>query len=331
MQEDYWKGYLSTRPTYGTDFYQLIYDYHARHSTHPSTFSLAHDVGAGPGHVSRKLASRFSHVVVSDKDRSVVDYARRNLSSTGNVQNTTKLSSCSSQFSYMVSGGEDLWQIAAPESADLIVCALMFPLMNTSSAMDCFRRLLKPNGTLAVWFYGRAHFAEPEYLSTCQPLLDRLINHHFSRVIGAQSGEGSEQWKRTTNRIASWLDYLPFDKRHWYGVERRKWNKTWAEMGFFGHEACHFSIKPAVYDKKRNNLPTVEEETVIELEDRNLWKKDWTACEVRQFVRFIFPFPFSFDLHDKAVESVWSDLEQEMGGPEARRAFSWPAVLAAKK
>jgi hypothetical protein len=72
---------------------------------------------------------------------------------------------------------------------------------------------------------------------------------------------------------------------------------------------------------------------VIELEDRNLWKKDWTACKVRQFVRFIFPFPFSFDLHDKAVEAVWSDLEQEMGGPEARRALSWPAVLilAAKK
>lgn len=328
-QEDYWKGYLSTRPTYGKDFYQAIYNYHSRHSVSPSYF-LAHDVGAGPGHVSRKLASKFSHVVVSDKDRNVVDYTRRNLSPTGSATKPSSSPSSSSQFSYIVSKGEDLWQMAPPESADLIVCSLMFPLMETSNAMDCFRRLLKPNGTLAIWFYGRAHFAEPEYLSTCQPLLDRIINHHFSRVIQAQGREGSEQWKHTANRIASWLDYIPFDKRHWYGVERRKWNRTWAEMGFFGREACHFSIQPEVHPLR---FSAVEGDTVIELDDRNLWRKNWTVAEVRQFVRFIFPFPFSFDLHDKVLEAVWSDLEQEMGGRETRRVFSWPAVLvlAARK
>jgi trans-aconitate 3-methyltransferase len=130
-QGDYWKGYLSARPTYDTDFYHIIYDYHTQHST-SSSFSLAHDVGAGPGHVSRELASRFSHVVVSDNDMSTVDYARWNLSPTAIA---IRSSPFSSQFSYMVSGGEELWQIAPPKSADLIVWSLVFPLMNTTTGM----------------------------------------------------------------------------------------------------------------------------------------------------------------------------------------------------
>ncbi|KAJ5645823.1 hypothetical protein N7490_002195 [Penicillium lividum] len=40
----YWHGYLTTRPKYTDDFYQLIYDYHARSSK--QSFSVAHDVGA---------------------------------------------------------------------------------------------------------------------------------------------------------------------------------------------------------------------------------------------------------------------------------------------
>ncbi|RAQ50058.1 hypothetical protein AFGD_011945 [Aspergillus flavus] len=310
-QEDvshYWKGYLATRPKYTDTFYNLIYDYHASHSQSSlPPFSVAHDVGAGPGQVSAKLAQRFSHVVVSDNNENHVNYAKHFLSTT---------SVPPSRFSFAVAKGEDLGCKYPPASADLVVSALMFPLMDTMSALRSFHTLLKPGGTLAVWFYGRAHFAELEYAGLCQPLLDRIINHHFSGVITGGSPEHTAGWKHVADGIASWLDYIPFAEENWGFVERHKWNTKWTSLGFFGNEACDFSVEP------RSSV--TDTDTVIERDDRSLWRKDWDVGQLREFVRYIYPFQ---GMEEEYVKPLWAQLEREMGGLHARRAFSWPVVL----
>ncbi|GAB1195204.1 hypothetical protein APSETT444_004459 [Aspergillus pseudonomiae] len=310
-QEDvshYWRGYLATRPKYTDAFYDLIYNYHASHSQpKPPSFSIAHDVGAGPGQVSAKLAQRFSHVVVSDNNENHVNYAKHFLSNT---------SVPASRFSFAVEKGEDLGSKYPPASADLVVSALMFPLMDTMSALRSFHALLKPGGTLAIWFYGRAHFAELEYAGLCQPLLDRIINHHFSGVIAGGGPEHTAGWKHVADGIASWLDYIPFANEDWGSVERHKWNAEWTSLGFFGNEACNFAVEP------RSSV--TDAEVVIDRDDRCLWRKDWDVGQLREFVQYIYPFQ---GMEEESVKPLWAQLEREMGGLHARRAFSWPVVL----
>ncbi|EEQ31210.1 putative trans-aconitate 3-methyltransferase [Microsporum canis] len=306
---DYWEGYLSTRPTYSEDFYERIYRYHASHAgPSSSSFSVVHDVGAGPGQVSAQLARRFSHVVVSDTSENHLDYARHSLSSMDGIP--------ASRFAYCVSTGEELSSKFPPSSADLIVCPLMFPLMDTKAGLESFQALLKPNGTLAIWFYSRAHFAEPEYARACQPLLDRIINHHYAGEIQGSGPQHSAKWKPVADGIASWLDNVPFVEENWHSVERWKWNKSWTEMGFFTQAACDFKLEPT--------SSVGAKDKVFEIEDRNLWRKDWDVSQLRKFVGHLFPFAH---MDEKPVEQTWTDLTREMGGAQARRAFSWPLVL----
>ncbi|EFQ99571.1 hypothetical protein MGYG_02583 [Nannizzia gypsea CBS 118893] len=306
---DYWEGYLSTRPSYGDEFYNRIYKYHASHAgSSPASFSVAHDVGAGPGQVSAQLARRYSHVVVSDVCENHLEYARHYLSADAGLP--------PSQFTYSVSTGEELGAKFPRASADLIVCPLMFPLMDRDAALESFQSLLKPNGTLAVWFYSRAHFSEPEYAQTCQPLLDRIINNHYAREIQGNGPEHSAKWKPVADSIASWLDDIPFVDGQWHSVERWKWNSSWTNMGFFTQDACDFKLEPT--------SSVGEKDKVIKIEDRGLWRKDWDAGQLRKFVRHLCPFR---DLDEKPTEQTWTELTKAMGGAQAKRAFSWPLVL----
>ncbi|KAL4865661.1 hypothetical protein BDV12DRAFT_199954 [Aspergillus spectabilis] len=302
----YWQGYLKTRPKYPVSFLDRIYRYHASHAR-TSLFGTAHDVGAGPGQVSAQLALKFAHVVVSDSSAEHVTLAESYLQRTAISP---------SKFEFTVSRGEDLGSRYPPGSADLIVCALMFPLMDTVAALKSFRTLLKPGGTLAIWFYGRAHFSEPKYAPTCQALLDAIINHHFAGVIKGGGPESRAECKRVADSIASWLDYIPFSEDEWVAVERHKWNRSWASLGFFGHEAGDFAFEP------ESNVR--DSELVDEREDRNLWRKDWDAAQLKEFVQYIYPFEC---MDEDPVVPLWNDLVVAMGGLHARRAFSWPVAI----
>ncbi|EFE45032.1 conserved hypothetical protein [Trichophyton verrucosum HKI 0517] len=305
----YWEGYLSTRPVYGDKFYNRIYEYHAAHAgSSPASFSTAHDVGAGPGQVSVQLARKFSHVVVSDPSENYLEYASHYLSAQEGLS--------PSQFTYSVSTGEELGANFPPASADLVVCPLMFPLMDCNAALTSFQSLLKPNGTLAIWFYSRVHFSEPEYAQTCQPLLDRIINHHYGREIQGNGPEHSAKWKPVADQIASWLDNVPFAEAEWHSVERWKWNRSWTDMGFFTQGACDFKVEPTSC--------VGEKEKVIEVEDRNFWRKDWDVSQLRKFVYHMCPFR---DMEREAMGETWAELATRMGGAQAQRAFSWPVVL----
>ncbi|EGE07709.1 hypothetical protein TEQG_06692 [Trichophyton equinum CBS 127.97] len=243
---DYWEGYLSTRPVYGDKLQQ-----HLRVPRRPCRVIASlvlncprRGCRAGPG-----ISPARSQVLPCCRERPQREPSR-------------------------VSTGEELAAKFPPASADLVVCPLMFPLMDCNAALTSFQSLLKPNGTLAIWFYSRVHFSEPEYAQTCQPLLDRIINHHYGREIQGNGPEHSAKWKPVADQIASWLDNVPFAEAEWHSVERWKWNRSWTDMGFFTQGACDFKVEPTSC--------VGEKEKVIEIEDRNFWRKDWDVPPASQ-------------------------------------------------
>ena len=301
----YWGLYMATRPNYSQDFYSLMYEYHASHST---SFAVAHDVGTGPGQVAAQLASRFDHVIASDNNSAHLDVARRRLSTFPPTHITFSLST-----------GEDLTSQHPPKCADFIAAAEMFPLMDATSALSSFASLLKPGGTLAIWFYGRPHFAERQYAIKCQRILDSIMDHSFAKAIKGGGPAKKAGWKRAADGMASWLDYIDFPLRDWENVRRMKWNPQMT-MPFFGPDACDFDIEPV------QNIG--EKDEVSETEDLGFWKNEWDMAGVKEFVSASFPTSKDTKgMVDKVMDDYFKDLTEAMGGEHEVRAFSWPVVL----
>lgn len=171
-EQEYWNAYEAMRPKYAdSSFLEHIYDYHVSKSHGPCFFDVAHEVACGSGKATVEIAKRFKQVIASDSNASSLDALRKQFQLTGN------------HIQYTQCTAEQLHLHHPVESADFISAAQCFPLFDSTAAISGFARVLKPNGTLAIWFYGRLHFSEQEYKLTCQPLFDRILNLIFAKVI----------------------------------------------------------------------------------------------------------------------------------------------------
>lgn len=308
-EDDYWRLYEATRPRYADSrFLDRIFNYHQSNGASAS-FDVAHDVGCGSGVVAAELARRFTHVVASDNNASSLDAARRLL---------TK-SNPDVGISFTQCEGEAIAQHYPPQSADLICAAECLPLMDDKVALEAFASILKPGGTLAIWFYGRPHFSEPEFASTCQPVFDSIMDRTFSKVINGFGPKRTESWRKTASGMASELDYLDFSTGQWENVERRKWNSKNAEMSFFTPKACDFELEIV------SNVS--ESEKVIEVEDPDMWGSSWDIQGVKRFVDFCFPNIKELVDEDDGFQRLFEELAEKMGGRGTTRTYTWPTVL----
>ncbi|RAH83294.1 hypothetical protein BO86DRAFT_408806 [Aspergillus japonicus CBS 114.51] len=240
----YWNHYLRTRPTYPASFYNQIYDYHtsASPSSTAPTFTLAHDIGPGPGHVAHALSHQFPHVNVSDIDPRHLTYAQH-------LHHTNSPSTTTTKFTYTLTRAEHLATHFPRASADLILGALLFPLL--------------PSPTTA-----RHRPPRPPPSSNLQgPLLDGIVDRLYQSVIRRATETQRASYKREADAAASWLDSLAFAAGEWRAVRRYTWNRGWARMGFFTGRAGGFVVEPV----KRVRAG---EEVVVEVEDRGLWRRD---------------------------------------------------------
>ena len=180
--EQYWESYLEARPKYANgNFYDKIFAYHQAHS---GCYNVAHDIGTGPGQVAAVLSDRFEHVVASDLNQTHLDVCQHRNSSNRN------------KISCVLCSGEQISSHISSRSVDTVFCAEALALMNTEQALDAFAKILKPDGTLAVWYYGRPIFSDRE----CQRIYDEMVNILFGHIIkGGESPIKSEQWKRTSD------------------------------------------------------------------------------------------------------------------------------------
>ncbi|KAL9072735.1 MAG: hypothetical protein Q9157_004995 [Trypethelium eluteriae] len=285
----FWDTYISTRPNYSEAFYNLIY---ARRTKHSNSRAVAHDIGYGGGQVVAELASRFTHAIASDNNDIHLPFARRRLAS---------LPASSISFTY--TKGEDLTAHYPPQSANMITAAKAMVPMDENVGSKTIALVLKSDGTLAFWFYGRPTFLEPEYYHACQPILSEIVTHNWS--------------KRAAEGMASWLDYLAFNPTDWDDLQRFKKN-TYATLPFSGREACRF-------DNKAVSNRTNEERVTIH-EDPEFWKVSWNAIELKKYMSILFP-GFKDAAGDGPGETeigrLFNELTLQMGSERADEGLEW--------
>ena len=308
--EAYWDDYMAARAKYSSDFYDRIMAYHKAHNS-SQTHGVAHDVGTGPGQVAAELCKHFTSVVASDTNATHLAIASTRLEKAG----------LKNQVTWENSGAEDIASRYPAGSATILTAAECLPLLDVPRAMSAFAHLLQPGGTLAVWFYGRPAFSEPEYAATCQPILNDIIDLTFEKVVKGGNSVHKAAWKSATDTLESWLDNVALSSDTWRDIYRYKWNPH-LPMPVIGPNACDYPIESSSrVDEGR--------EKVVKIDDMQFWPESWDVSEVRRFVECLIP---SFE-EQKAkgvyahIEPKYEELARAMGGKDAKRAFTWPVVL----
>ena len=299
----YWDDYLATRPKYDERIFKPLVEHH---TSNGGSFDKALDIGSGAGSAVEGLLKHFHHVVSSDNDPMSQEFTRKRFSD-----------KTDSQLSYTLSKGEDLIQYHEPESFDLMTCAETFPLLDLQQAQKTILTLLKPGGTLAIWFYGPPFFIEGDDPAEATRIFQEIVDMNFKPVVSGRDPEGQKSWKLAADGMHSWLDYIPFPQDQWQNVHRHKWN-TQVRLAFFGPAACDFPIEP--------KSSVAKGERTTEDRDDSLWQVNWDLNKLRQFVRASFPRSNWYEA-DQEFNPLFEKLRKAMGQDGAARPMSWPAVL----
>ncbi|KAL8791377.1 MAG: hypothetical protein Q9195_005915 [Heterodermia aff. obscurata] len=291
--------YRQYRIIYEPPFYDLIYAYHTSHN---GQWNLAHDVGTGPGMVAEALATRFASVVASDINANQINAARQRFEKT---HPNVRFEHCHA---------EDVARLGVDGKADLVAVAECIALFKIDEAMAAFAELLKPGGTLAVWFYGRLIFAE-EGRDKCQEIHDRIVAKAAQKM---GSSKGNPVMEARRNALAGWLDNLAFPKDAWRDVKRLKWNHD-KPLGFLNNEDLGF--------KAEWETRIADNEVVEEKIDRDFWaKEDCDIDWIKGFVGNMLPWPPNAEI-DAQLDVLYDKLEEAMGGKNAKHKVCWPVVL----
>ena len=291
-----WEAYLKYRPVYSPEFYKLIVDYHRSKSN--AQFDLAHDVGTGPGQTAEEIAKYFTHVIASDASEPYTNVARQRLEQ-----------ALPGKITVVQCPVEQLASEFPTGSADLITAAECLPLMDWRGAFQSFSYLLKPGGTLAIWFYGRPFFTDPK-LARAQELYEKISTTTFRTFEPFRRGTMNDAW----TILASRFDLVNFPEAEWASVQRTKWNPD-REMPFL--PIAELGFEPRWTSEIR------EDEEVKEVHDLEWWGKQGGVEFIRGFVGANMPWKGNHESEE--VKGWYRELEKELGGKE--HAVSWPVVL----
>jgi SAM-dependent methyltransferase len=150
------------------DHFSRLARTYARHRPHhpPPLFAylarlapardLAWDCGTGNGQAAVELARRFARVYASDASAEQIAHATAH-----------------ERIEYRVEPAEGV--SLATGSADLVTVAIAVHWFDFDPFYSQVRRVLKPDGVLAVWTY---------HLPTIEPAVDRLLHFYYSEVLG---------------------------------------------------------------------------------------------------------------------------------------------------
>ena len=186
--------------------------------------------------------------------------------------------------------------------------------MDTQQAFPGFAKLLRPGGTLAIWFYGKPIFAE-EGQEQSQQIYDQIAGKAFSRIFPIKD----TMWEHAFTVMAAWLDNIAFPPETWMDVERTKWNHD-KPLSFLPDQYRDFELK---YE----NAVTPDEK-VEEIVDRDIWAKyDCRVDWVEGFIDAQFPWKSTDDDVGTQLKPMYKELEQVMGGAGSKTKIGWPVVL----
>lgn len=164
--------YLRCRPQVADSLYERIFVYHAEHG---GRFDTAHDVGAGAGIHSARLAKRFNKVIVTDISQENIEFAKSQLQGPSYEFHVTKLEDTKS---------------FPQASVDLVFAAAMLHFTDIDFALQAIAHQLKSGGTFAALCIGACRLEDPAVQEAwikvfnvgCRQLIDRAGNTIANRI-----------------------------------------------------------------------------------------------------------------------------------------------------
>ncbi|ROV87281.1 hypothetical protein VSDG_09890 [Cytospora chrysosperma] len=143
-----WDEYHRYRPRYPDSLLKMWLGYHREHGN--GKFHWAHDIGAGPGTLARRLNPHFDRILVSDAGRANILSAKDILASPPTPAHPTE----SSKYVFLHSPAESVHASVPPSSIDFACVAMAFHYFDAEAAIRSIAAMLKPGGTLAAVTYG---------------------------------------------------------------------------------------------------------------------------------------------------------------------------------
>lgn len=297
-----WQNYLAHRPKYSASFYDVIWDYHRSHS---DRWILAHDVGTGPGNVAKVLADRFENVVATDPSTSHVAVAREFCK-----ERNITIEQCRAEELADSIGRKSNREV------DIVTVAQTIPLLDAKQAFSQFATLLRPGGSLAVWFHGGPIFVEQGQQKS-QDIYDELTGRTY---VERTLPWGGTPMERACEVVYSWTDNIAFPSGDWKDVRRIKWNSD--------RTLCFFDRK--FLDFKPNCDSAVgSDEKMDERNDRSLWLEEGCDIDwVKGFIEAQWPWERAVGEEvDEELKRMYGELETSMGGRGAKTEIGWPVAL----
>lgn len=307
----FWRAYIAGRPTPPEDFFHLINAYHTGHGD-PCT-GVAHDVGTGPGNIAARLARYFDRVVGSDMNENALAAAPALVVPAEHLKRIT----------FVKSPAEELASVPMPEEVgrgktDLVVVSECIPLLDAPKALQAFHTLLRPGGTLAIYFYGRPIYADGD-AAACDAIYECIATRINTFLFPFKGTPVFPFRARVADTIASYLDNVALPSEEWEGVERLKWNCDHPLL-FHGKEGYDFELTPV--DRRG------EGDTSREVIDREFWAEEWDVERVKAFLDSVYPnYRKKAGERYSEIEGMLEELRAAMGGGEARRRVCFPVVL----
>ncbi|KUJ13618.1 uncharacterized protein LY89DRAFT_687638 [Mollisia scopiformis] len=307
---DFWRSYIAGRPSPDESFFHLINEYHSSHGQ--SKTAIAHDVGTGPDNIAQRLLAYYDHVVGSDLNDQALAAAPALIPSELYKRTTFIKSPAEALASGVVPNGVGLGK------TDLITVSECIPLLDAPKALDAFHELLRPEGTLAIYFYGRAIFAEGD-IHTLNAIYDAIATRICTFLLPFKGTPGFPFHVRGAEALVSRLDNIAFPSESWKGVERYKWNYDYPLL-FNSKEGYDFDFEPV--DRR------AEGEKTIEVIDKQFWAKEWGVEEVKTYLDSVYPnWQKKAGARSTEVDELLEELRNALGGGGSKKKVTFPVVL----
>ncbi|GBC07565.1 hypothetical protein RclHR1_07540003 [Rhizophagus clarus] len=242
-------AYNAYRPTYGKVLYEKVYSFHKSHN---GKFDNALDIATGTGQVATDLSQTFKQVYATD------------ISSTM-LQNAIK----KSNITYSISSAEDLSQFSS-NSIDLITAAESAHWFNITEFFKESFRVLKPQGTLAIWSYGQNILKDyPDFKNLMYNFMkDEFAPFYDKRLSTLENFYRDFKFPEEMFQNVKWEiydgnetpDIEPLFTNEWTVSRLVKYFKTWS---FYKN-----------YMETNPNSPDPIDNHVADLKQRFEWKDD---------------------------------------------------------
>ncbi len=213
------QDYAKYRPTYP----QSLFSYLAEAA--PSQ-KLAWDVATGNGQAALKLAAYFSEVCASDASGEQIAHAPAH-----------------SKVRYVQAPAE-----AAPleaSSVDLVTVAQAAHWFDLDTFYSEVRRVLRPNGILAMWCYG---------LADIEPEIDAMVLAFYEKKVGPF-------WPEKRGHIDDSYANLPFPFEE-HVMPRFEMRCTWSALDFLDYLRTWSAVKRFQADHRTDPVDNLQDELV---------------------------------------------------------------------